>query len=71
MKFDVIIGNPPYQMNVGVEKENYAIALYDKFVLQAKKSKLQRGSGTYTMSQQDSDKLELNSRASHNSKLLK
>ena len=37
MKFDVIIGNPPYQMNVGVEKENYAIALYDKFVLQAKK----------------------------------
>jgi len=37
MKFDVIVGNPPYQMNVGVEKENYAIALYQKFVDQAKK----------------------------------
>ena len=37
MKFDVIVGNPPYQMNVGVEKENYAIALYQKFVEQAKK----------------------------------
>ena len=37
MKFDVIVGNPPYQMNVGIEKENYAIALYHKFVLQAKK----------------------------------
>lgn len=37
MKFDVIVGNPPYQMNVGVDKENYAIALYHKFVLQAKK----------------------------------
>ena len=37
VKFDVIASNPPYQLTVGIEKENYAVPIYDKFVETAKK----------------------------------
>lgn len=36
VQFDVIIGNPPYQANVGVEKKNFAVPLYHHFVRAAK-----------------------------------
>lgn len=32
MKFDAIICNPPYQVNIGEQKDNYGIPLYNHFV---------------------------------------
>lgn len=32
IQFDAIVGNPPYQINVGVTKENYGVLIFQKFV---------------------------------------
>ena len=36
MNFDAIIANPPYQVNIGEQKDNYGIPLYNQFVETAK-----------------------------------
>lgn len=35
MKFDAVVGNPPYQLDVGIKKENYGLPIYNDFVVQS------------------------------------
>lgn len=35
VKFDAVVGNPPYQLDVGIKKENYGIPIYNDFVSQS------------------------------------
>ena len=37
IQFNAVVGNPPYQINVGKENKNYALTLYDKFMILAKR----------------------------------
>ena len=37
MKFDAVVGNPPYHLDIGVVKDNYGIPIYNLFVDIAKK----------------------------------
>jgi len=39
MKFKAVVGNPPYQIKVGKEKDNYGMNIYNYFVGIGKKSK--------------------------------
>ena len=32
MKINAVVGNPPYQVNVGEKKDNYGILIFDKFI---------------------------------------
>lgn len=39
LKFNAIVGNPPYQVNIGIEKDNYGILIFGKFIDVAKNIK--------------------------------
>lgn len=35
VKFDAVVGNPPYQLDVGIKKDNYGLPIYNDFVVQS------------------------------------